>query len=167
MLLFETPLFETITQFDSPPKSLAKRRFGVIETQAGQLSAIHVRPYPQVCSLRELWPIGDRYHAKGTEDRCWLYYNQPLRASRFLALRYVVSTKGTSYATFRAAIRSLDWLAAHKGVDALVCDAANSRLSERFMRRQGWEPHAPMPWRRNFIRRFYGDYPSHTGLAPQ
>ena len=45
----------------------------------------------------------------------------------FLALRYVVSTPGTSYRTFRAALTALDAIAALKRVDAIVCDAANIR----------------------------------------
>ncbi len=27
------------------------------------------------------------------------------------------------------------------------------------MDRLGWEPHKPQRWHRNFIRRFYGQYP--------
>jgi hypothetical protein len=45
-------------------------------------------------------------------------------------------------------------------VDAIVCDAANLRISERLMKRFGYEPHKPQHWHRNFIRRFYGSYPS-------
>jgi len=45
-----------------------------------------------------------------------------------------------------------------------VCDAANVRLSDRFMARMGWEPHKPQRWHRNFIRRFYGEYPEHRGV---
>jgi hypothetical protein len=113
--------------------------------------------------LPELLPLGPRYHRRGAADRCLLYYNQPRRMPNFLALKYVVSTAGTSYRTFRASLKVLDAIAALKRVDAMVCDAANSRLSDRFMARQGWEPHKPQRWHRNYIRRFYGEYPA--GLA--
>ena len=63
-------------------------------------------------------------------------------------------TEGASYATFRAALRTLDEIAKLKGSRALLCDASNGRLTDRFLRRQGWEPHAPMWGRRNWIRRF-------------
>lgn len=149
----------TITDWESDQDRIRRSRYGVIETKQGKLVAIHLRAWPKVLSLRELWPVGDRYHARGPEDRCLLYYNQPLRSPRFLALKYLVSTSGTSYATACAALEMLDAIAELKQIDALVCDAANSRLSDRLMRRKGWEPHAPMPWRRNFIRRFYGNYP--------
>jgi hypothetical protein len=77
-----------------------------------------------------------------------------------MALKYIVSTAGTSYATFRAALVELDRIAELKRSDALLCDAANTRLSDRLLARFGWEPHAPARWRRNFIKRFYGVYPS-------
>jgi hypothetical protein len=88
-----------------------------------------------------------------------LYYNQPRRHSSFLALRYVASTPGTSFATMRAALVALDALAALKGTDALLCDAANTRISDRVLARFGWVAHKPQRWRRNFIKRFYGAYP--------
>ncbi len=111
-------------------------------------------------SLPELWPLGSRYHARGEADRCLLYFNQPRRMPNFLALKYVVTTAGTSYRTFRAALAALDAIAELKRIDAIVCDAANMRLSDRLMARLGWEPHKPQRWHRNFIRRFYGEYRS-------
>lgn len=153
----------TVTNFAADRDRLRRGRYGVIETHAGRLTAVHLRRWPTWLSLRELLPVGDRYHERGPADRCRLYYNQPRGSGGFLALKYVATTHGASYATFTAALRALDELAELKGVDALVCDAANRRLSDRFMQRQGWEPHAPMPWRRNFIKRFYGRYPARQG----
>jgi hypothetical protein len=65
---------------------------------------------------------------------------------------------GTSLATFRAALTALDRLAELKRTDALLCDAANVRISDRLLRRWGWAPHKPQRWRRNYIKRFYGVY---------
>ena len=143
-------------------QEICRRRYGVIETVAGQLVAIHFRPWPKLMAWPEIWPVGAQYHGRGEADRCLLYYNRPLWHSRFLALRYIVSSKRTSYATFRAALISLDRVAELLGVDALLCDAANSRISDRLMRRFGWEPHKPSRWHRNYIKRFYGSYPSST-----
>jgi hypothetical protein len=84
-----------------------------------------------------------------------------------LALKYIVSTHGTSYQTFRAALVVLDWVAELKQIDAIVCDAANIRLSDRLMARLGWEPHKPQRWHRNYIRRFYGTYPENRLLTLQ
>jgi hypothetical protein len=151
--------FETFTNLVTGREPICARRYGVIETAAGELVAVHLRPWPKLMSLPELWPLGPRYHGRGDADRCLLYYNQPRRMPNFLALKYVVSTHGTSYRTFRAALVVLDAIAALKRIDAIVCDAANIRLSDRLMARLGWEPHKPQRWHRNFIRRFYGEYP--------
>jgi hypothetical protein len=157
---------EVITNFDAGRDRIRGRRYGVIETVGGELRSITLRPWPKLVSLPELWPLGPRYHPEGDADRCLLYYNQPWRLPSFLALRYVVSTAGTSYRTFRAALLALDAVAELKRTDAIVCDAANMRLSDRLMARLGWEPHKPQRWHRNFIRRFYGQYPAGNGLAP-
>lgn len=152
------PFTTSITDWDAQRDLLARGRYGVIETAHGRLVAVHLRPWPKLLSWPELWPVGRDYHAAGAADRCLLYYNQPRRFSNFLALKYIVSTHGTSYATFRAALTALDQLAELKRSDALLCDAANTRLSDRLLKRFGWEPHAPARWRRNFIKRFYGVY---------
>lgn len=158
-------LRETIHELNGERDRLSAWRYGVIETVSGELVAVHLKAWPKFVSLPELWPLGLRYHAKGQPDRCLLYYNQPRRMPNFLALRYVVSTAGTSYRTFRAALLALDAIAEVKRIDAIVCDAANMRLSDRLMARLGWEPHKPQRWHRNFIRRFYGVYPSRVRTA--
>lgn len=149
----------TITDFDANRAQIRARRYGVIETVAGRLSTVRLRPWPKLLALPEMVPLDPRYHAAGDADRCLLYYNQPWRMPNFLALKYIVSTSGTSYATFRAALKVVDAVAELKQIDAIVCDAANLRLSDRIMRRLGWEPHKPQRWHRNYIRRFYGEYP--------
>ena len=133
-------------------------RYGVVESSAGKVAGVHLRPWPKLMSWPEFWPTGSAYHARGQADRCLLYYNQPRRFPQFLALRYIESTHGTNYATIRAALTALDALAEMKGVDALLCDAANTRISDRLLARFGWAAHAPSRWRRNFIKRFYGAY---------
>jgi len=153
---------ETITEFDAARERLRTRRYGVIETVGGKLAAVHLRLWPKLVSLRELIPLDDRYHSRGRTDRCRLFYNQPWRIPNYLALKYIETTSGTSYATFRAALKVLDAIAELKEIDAIVCDAANLRLTDRVMRRLGWEPHKPQRWHRNFIRRFYGSYPPST-----
>lgn len=156
-------LTETISDFEQGRERIRARRYGVIETVAGELRAIHLRPWPKLVSLTELWPLlGPRYHLGGGPDRCLLYYNQPWRMPNFLALRYVVSTSGTSYRTFRHALVALDMIAELKRIDAVVCDAANLRISDRLLARLGWEPHKPQRWHRNYIRRFYGNFPSNS-----
>ncbi|MEM8943637.1 MAG: hypothetical protein AAGD11_00525 [Planctomycetota bacterium] len=155
---------QTVTDWQQDREVVRRRRYGVIETSAGRLVAIHFRLWPKLIAWPEVLPLGPTYHARGRSDRCLLYFNQPLSCPNFLALKYVVSTAGTPYATFRAALTTLDAVAELKRSDAILCDAFNQRLSDRFLRRLGWEPHKPQRWHRNYIKRFYGSYPS-TSLA--
>jgi hypothetical protein len=52
----------------------------------------------------------------------------------------------------------LDEIARIKRSDAILTDAANFRISDRFLRRQGWERHTKARYHRNYIKRFYGEY---------
>lgn len=151
-----TAIHDLLAQRDD----VARGRYGVIETRNGEFHSLEYRPLPKLISLPEVWPVRLKFHAKGPEDRCRLFFNQPRGMANFLALKYIVSTDGTSYGTFRAALAALDQIAAIKRTDAIVCDAANIRLTDRLMQRLGWEPHKPQRWHRNFIRRFYGQYPA-------
>jgi hypothetical protein len=159
-------LIETIDDLASGCQRICVRRYGVIETADGQFRSLCLRPWPKLIAAPEFLPLGPRYHQRGEADRCLLYYNQPRSMPNFLALKYIVSTLGTSYQTFRAALKVLDAIAEMKQTDAIVCDAANVRLSDRLLARLGWEPHKPQRWHRNYIRRFYGVYPAH-GLAAE
>lgn len=152
------PFFQTINDFRANEAALKPRKHGIIETVSGKFVAIHLRPWPKLLSIRELLPVGDNYHAKGTQDRCLLYYNQPMRFPNFLSLKYIVTSHGTSYKTFLASLRVLDALAKLKQSDAILCDASNLRISDRLLKRLGWEAHKPQRWHRNFIKRFYGQF---------
>ena len=147
-------------------RAIRDQRYAVLETSGGRLVAIHFRRWPKLLAWPEIWPVGPVYHASGAPDRCLLYYNQPRRYPNFLALKYMVSTQGTSSATIRAALVTLDGVARIKQTDALLCDAFNVRISNRLMRRLGWQPHRPQRWHRNYIKRFYGSYPESATLWP-
>ncbi len=138
---------------------LARGRYGVIETRSGQLTAIHLRPWPKLASVLESEWWGRRYHERRAGDQCLLYYNQPRRCPNYLALTYILSSRDTSFASFRQALQTLDEVARIKRSDAILCDAWNLRISDRLFARWGWEPHKPQAWHRNFIKRFYGVYP--------
>ncbi len=152
-------LRESITDFEAGRERIRTRHYGVIETVGGRLTAVHLRSWPKLVALPEIVPLDPRYHPSGAADRCLLYYNQPWRMPNYLALKYIVSTAGTNYATLIAALKVLDVIAELKRIDAIVCDAGSVRLSDRLMARFGWEPHKPQRWHRNYIRRFYGHYP--------
>ena len=159
-------LWQTVTDWESGQDQLRLRHYGVIETSAGRGIAIHLRPWPKLLAWPEVLPVGPAYHARGRADRCLLYFNQPRSCPNYLALKYLVSTQGASFATLRAALTTLDAIAELKRSDAIVCDAFNKRLSDRMLHRFGWEPHKPQRWHRNFIKRFYGQYPAITLPLP-
>jgi len=151
--------FEAVTDLDAGADLLRARRYGVVEVVAGRFHTVHLRPFPKLITLPEVWPVGRDYHCHGEADRCLLFYNQPRRFPNFLALRYVVSTPRTRLVTFRTALNVLDIIARIKRTDALLCDVANTRISDRLLARWGWESHKPQWLHRNFIKRFYGEYP--------
>lgn len=153
------PLFETIVDPVRDADRLRRRRYGVIEVTGGELQRIRLRPYPKIVTAVGPMLFGRLTHGRTQGDWCRLYYNQPLRCSNFLAVTYVVSSRDCSLRTFRRAVSQLDSIAKLKGTDALLCDVANSRISDRLLERWGWQPHCPQAWHRNFIKRFYGIYP--------
>ncbi|QDT00110.1 hypothetical protein [Adhaeretor mobilis] len=154
-----SPFHTTVENLDSGSDLLRWKRYGVIVARNGTFEAVHLKAWPKLIAWPEIWPVGSRYHVAGTGDACWLYYNQPRRFSNFLAVKYMVSTRGASLATCQTALRMLDQIAEIKRTDAILCDVTNSRLSDRLLQRFGWEAHRPQRWHRNFIKRFYGSYP--------
>ncbi len=162
------PLFETVHDLAVDSDRIRKRRYGMIETAAGKFQCLRLRPYPKLLSLPEIVPAGEWLTRRAIGDRCLLYYNQPLRYPNFLAVKYIVSCRGTSLATLRRALLVLDEIARLKRTDALLGDVTNLRISDRFLRRWGWEPHTQSRWHRNFIKRFYENYdlPQPADAAP-
>ncbi|MDX1964202.1 MAG: hypothetical protein SFX18_13695 [Pirellulales bacterium] len=155
--------FTTMTAGRLDLAALAAGRYGCIEAAAGELRAVRLRPYPKwVWPWDVLWR-GEWLHRHGTGDRLWIYYNQPRSSPDYLALKYTVSTRDCTLATLHAALGTLDEIARLKSSAAIVGDAANFRLSEKILRRFGWVRHTDDRWHRNFIKRFYGEYPATRG----
>ncbi len=156
-------LWETVTDLRSGAEALRRGRYGVIEVVDGRLQAVHLRPWPKWISIGAVvWQTW--FGRGGRRDRCLVYYDQPLRYPNFLAVKYAYSTLGTTYRTIRAAAVALDQIARIKGSDALLCEAWNSRISDRLLRRWGWERHVPGSSRRHYIKRFYGEYPAYAEI---
>ena len=155
--------FRNILDLDQQRRELIEGRYGVIEVEQGQFQRIILRPWPKFVSLWESLGWGEYLHRHRPGDRCRLFYNQPRGSERYLALKYIHSQRGTSLRSFQTALSILDQIAQIKRSDALVCEAANLRLTERFMRRYGWERHTSSP--RNYIKRFYGSYPTQNRVA--
>ena len=153
------PRYETITDLRDGADALVSGRYGVIDAAGGRFRRIVLRPFPTLVSRVHTVLLGGRHHGRQEGDRCLLYFNQPLRFPNFLAVKYVVSSRGTGYATYRRVLEALDEVARIKGIDALLCDLANRRITGSMARRWGWEPHKPSLGHRHYIKRFYGVYP--------
>jgi hypothetical protein len=147
--------FETVTDLaDERHRAIIRgRRYGRIEMSDGTLEGISFRPLPKLAAPFDL-PWGRLVHRSAPGDRCWLYFNQPRSLEQFLALKLVVSTREATLASFRGALEVLDEVARIKRTQAIVCDAAYWRISDRLLARWGWQPHKPQRWHRNFIKRF-------------
>jgi hypothetical protein len=132
----------------------------VIDIVEGRLAGIHLRPFPKYVSLIDALFWGRFYHQRVSGDRCRLYYNQPRKCPNYLALKYVLSARDSSLASFFGALAVLDEIARIKKSDAILTDVANFRISQRLLARLGWERHTDSRWHRNYIKRFYGHYPA-------
>jgi hypothetical protein len=150
--------FERVDDLRAGTDTLRRRPYGVIMMRDERLAAVWLRPWPK-------WIVGLDVPIPGTPsprreqgNRCWLYYNQPWRHRRFLVLKYVVSSRQATLATFHGALVVLDEIARIKQSDAILCEARNPRISDRLLRRWGWQPHFPSSRRRHFIKRLYGQY---------
>ena len=126
-------LFETITDISANVETIRNRRYGVIEVTEGKFTAIHFRPWPKLISAAEAQWLGGWHHGRLKKDHCLMYYNQPLGHTNFLALKYTVSSFGTTYKTFRRTCLILDEVAKIKKTDAIVAEVSNTRISDRFI----------------------------------
>lgn len=137
---------------------LRQRRAGRIVTHSGRLQAVYGRWWGYSGNLFQVqWDmrVGSLDH-----DRCELYYHIPRSASGFITLSYVHTGPRTSLATLYAATLVLDEIARLKQSSGIVCHVTNRRISDRLLKRWGWQAHC-LHWKgRHFIKRFYGNYPT-------
>jgi hypothetical protein len=161
--MVQMALFETITDWTAQSERLRKRPYGVIEVADGRLRRVAIRPFPKLVSLPGIRLIGGWQHRRQSGDRIRLYYNQPRRFPNFLTLKYAESARNTSMATIVRALAVLDEIARLKRSDALLCDVANGRITDKLLARWGWESHCPTWFHRHYIKRFYGVYPPTPG----
>jgi len=153
-------LFETVTDLMGGADVLRRRSYGVIEAAEGRFQRVVLRPFPKIVSTPGIRLIGGWRHQRQTGDRIRLFYNQPWRFPNFLAVTYAESARATSMSTLTRALAVLDEIARLKRSDALLCDVSNDRITTKLLGRWGWEPHCPSWFHRNYIKRFYGVYPS-------
>ena len=151
--------FQTITDLTAATEALRNARYGRIEAVDGCFRAVQLRPYPCVVSAFDIAALGSLRRRMTAGDRCWLYYNQPLRSSNYLVLKYVVSSRDGALASLRRVLEVLEEIARLKQSDALLCDVSSPRITAAMLGWVGWEAYCPSRRHRHYIRRFYGSYP--------
>jgi len=158
-------LIQSFTDIREAETAIRERRYGVIQTAGGSFEKIAFRPWPKLISgLEATWWNTSR-GGQTVYDECRLYFAAPISAPGFLALTYIRSTIRTTLATFRMAVRLLDHVARLKESEAIVCEAFNRRISDRLLKRWGWEQHLLSSKRRHWIKRFYGDFSTVAPLS--
>lgn len=147
-----------VQQMATDTDHLRQRRNGRIVTENGKLDAVHGRWWPHLGDmLNVLWDTHARSFA---QDRCELYFHQPLGSPGFLTLSYIRSGPRTTLSTLYAATLVLDEIARLKQANAIVAHVTNDRITDRLLTRWGWQQHC-LDWSgRHFIKRFYGKYPA-------
>jgi len=148
-------LFETVTDPAAEADVLRRRAYGLIEVADGRLRRVLLRPFSKIISVPEILLFGGWHHRRRPGDRVLLYYNQPRKFRNFLVLKYLVSARETTLASVFQALGLLDEIAGLKRSDAILCDVANWRISDRLITRLGWQPHCPSRWHRHYIKRLY------------
>ncbi len=63
------PFWQTVTDWQQGAEIIRRRRYGVIETSAANLVALHFHPLPKLLAWPEVLPVGPTYHARGEADR--------------------------------------------------------------------------------------------------
>lgn len=149
-----TPGGETATEIEHRRslQGASKIRCGRIIVRDGKFVSLRRRWLPGSVSLpRVFW---DSYFPPGKVDQCTLDYHQPWGCPGFLTLDYVRSGPRTRFATFRLALAVLDEIATLRGSYAIVAHISTSRISDRLLRRWGWQQHC-LHWSgRHWIKRF-------------
>lgn len=146
-----------VTHIARQAKTVARRKCGRIVVNRGTLEAVYGRWWAyQGNHLQVLW---DKRTRRFPRDRCELYYHAPWASPGCLTLSYVRSGPGTSLGTFYAATLVLDEIARLRDAAVIVCHVTNDRISNRLMKRWGWQQHC-LEWSgRHFIKRLYGEHP--------
>jgi hypothetical protein len=143
------PFIETIRDVESNQETLRRRPYGIIEAAQGKLVKIQLKPWPKIASLMEAHWIQRMKTRRYQYDVCRLFYNQPMGHRNYLTLAYVESSFKTSLKTFYVTLDTLNQIAYLKRSDAILAEVTNSRLTDRFMIRRGWERYMEHKSQRN------------------
>ena len=157
-------LFDSVFDVVADAEKIRRRAYGMIEVVDEQLRSIQLRPWPKMISgIEAQWADGWA-KKRSKKNQTQLFYSEPLAHRNYLALSYIVSTLQTSMTTLTLSMAVLDYVAFLKQSDAILTEVSNNRISERLMKRFGYERHLLDSKKRHWIKRFYGEYPENRML---
>lgn len=118
----------------------------------GAVRQIRRRLLPRRASIAEVWW---RTRVRGgRENTCRVYWHIPWGSPGVLAIDYLHAGRGCHWRDFVAASRCVDQIARERGCLIAVCHVTNDRLSDRVLRRLGYERHCRHLRGRHFIKRY-------------
>jgi len=147
----------TVTDPITGANELRRWRCGRIRMQSGRLVRIEHRLTASRSSIAKVW--WQAKYGRMHDDTCCLDYHQPLGMPAFLTLDYVHAGKSAGYKSLIGSLEILSEIARLRGSLAIVAHVSNRSISDRFLRRCGWQPHLEDWAGRHWIRRFYDGYP--------
>ncbi len=130
-------------------------RRGRITMRGGKLVSIAPRWWSLPTSIARVW-WQERFRP-GAVDQCQLDYRSS-RLGGFIVVDFIQSGPGTQLDTFRGACQMLDEIACIREAVAIVAHVSTTSISDRLLRRWGWQPHAHGLSGRHWIKRFYDGY---------
>ena len=142
---------------NSGADQIRRWRCGRIIMRDGMLVEIQHRLMCGSASMAQVW--WQAKYGRANDEICWLDYHQPRGMPSFLTLDYVRSGQNAGYKTFVGACHMLNEIARIRNATAIVAHISNGNISDRFLKRMGWEEHMENWSGRHWIRRFYDGYP--------
>ncbi len=146
-----------VTDIRDPDQRAAIRRWrrGRITMRGGRLVSLAPRRWTLPTSIARVW--WQQRFRPGDVDQCLLDYRSS-RLGGFIVLDFVQSGPATQLDTFCGACQLLDEVARIREAVAIVAHVSTTAISDRLLRRWGWQPHAHGLGGRHWIKRFYDGY---------
>ncbi|MCG8648264.1 MAG: hypothetical protein MI861_00435 [Pirellulales bacterium] len=141
----------------SGAEKIRRWRCGRIVMRDGRLVEVQRRLFCGSVSVAQVW--WQAKYSRCDDDVCWLDYHQPMGMPQFLTLDYIRSGRSAGYKTIVGACNVLNEIARIRSVSAIVAHVTNRSISDRLLRRLGWQQHLQHWNGRHWIRRFYDGYP--------
>jgi hypothetical protein len=148
----------TVTDLHGQAATVKRWPSGKIRMASGKLIDIRCGIVARRTSVARVW-LENRFRSLGP-NCCVLHYHSPL-LSRYLSLDFVLAGPGTELATIRGACAMLDEVARLRGAVAIFAHLSTTQISDRLLRRLGWQQHRFGASGRHWIKRFYDGYPDH------